>query len=203
MLLVPCYCHSKLSNNVPYKLSWILTLRKVISIRILSMRIISAIMNFYWSRVIALQKQSNERSYKFSGILTLTEVISILILRKRLISTIMNLYWSHTIALQKLYNNERSYKFSWILTLTEVISIRNLRFFDRQRKWRPHPRSQGFLPSHTDWAVKPALSEGKSALWSRMMASTDNSLTERHIKKLFATTTDDRWNSVPILTVVS
>ena len=32
-----------------------------------------------------------------------------------------------------------------------------------------HPRSQGFLSSHTDWAV-PAQSEGKSALGSRMGA---------------------------------
>ena len=93
-------------------------------------------MNFYWSHDIALQKLSNERcSYKFSWILTLTEVISIRILRMRIISAIMNFYWSHAIPLQKL-SNERSYKFSWILTLTEV-SIRNLRFFDRQRKWRP------------------------------------------------------------------
>ena len=30
-----------------------------------------------------------------------------------------------------------------------------------------HPRSQGFLPSHTDW-TPPALSEGKSGLGSRM-----------------------------------
>ena len=39
------------------------------------MRLISAIMNFYWSHAIALQKLSNERSYKFSRILILTEVI--------------------------------------------------------------------------------------------------------------------------------
>ena len=45
------------------------------------MRVISAIMNFYWSHSIALQKLSNERSYKFSWILTLTEVISIRNLR--------------------------------------------------------------------------------------------------------------------------
>ena len=45
------------------------------------MRMISAIMNFYWSHAIALQKLSNERSYKFSLISTLTEVISIIILR--------------------------------------------------------------------------------------------------------------------------
>ena len=48
------------------------------------MRLISAIMNFYWSHAIALQKLSYERSYKFSCILTLTEVISIRILRTRL-----------------------------------------------------------------------------------------------------------------------
>ena len=75
------------------------------------MRIISAIMNFYWSHAIPLQKLSNERSYKFSRILTLTEVINIRILRMRLISAIMNFYWSHTIALKKL-SNECSYKFS-------------------------------------------------------------------------------------------
>ena len=39
---------------------------EVISIRILRMRLISAIMNFYWSHTIPLQKLSNERSYKFS-----------------------------------------------------------------------------------------------------------------------------------------
>ena len=88
------------------------------------MRLIPAIMNFYWSHVIPFQKLSNERSsYKFSWILTLTEVISIRILRMRIIYAIMNLYWSHAIPFQKL-SNERSYKFSWILTLTEVISIR-------------------------------------------------------------------------------
>ena len=90
------------------------------------MRLISAIMNLYWSHTIALQKLSNERSYKFSWILTLTEVISIRILRMRIFSTIKNFYWSHAIALQKL-SNERSYKFSRIWTLTEVISIRILR----------------------------------------------------------------------------
>ena len=90
------------------------------------MRIISAIMNFYWSHTIPLEKLSNERAYKFSWILTLTEVISIIrMLRMRVISAIMNFYWSHAIPLQKL-SNERSYKFSWILTLTEVISIRSL-----------------------------------------------------------------------------
>ena len=59
--------------KVPYKVNWILTLTEVISIRILRMRIIFAIMNFYWSHAIL----SNERSYKFSLILALTEVISI------------------------------------------------------------------------------------------------------------------------------
>ena len=61
----------------------------------LRLRMISAIMNFYWSHAIALHKLSNERSYKFSWILTLTEVISIRILRMRIISAIMNIYWSH------------------------------------------------------------------------------------------------------------
>ena len=90
--------------------------RPVISIRILRMRIISAIMKFYWSHDIALQKLSKECSYKFSRILTLTEVISIRILRMRIISAIMNFYWSHAISLQKL-SNERSYKFNVILTV--------------------------------------------------------------------------------------
>ena len=67
----------KLSNERSYKFSWILTLIEVISILILRMRLIYAIMNFYWSHAIALQKLSNERSYKFSLILTQTEVISI------------------------------------------------------------------------------------------------------------------------------
>ena len=75
------------------------------------MRLISTIINFYWSYSIALQKLSNERSYKYSWILTLTEVISNRIFRMRLISAIMNFYWSHSIALKKL-SNERSYKFS-------------------------------------------------------------------------------------------
>ena len=61
------------------------------------MRIISAIMNFYRSHDIALQKLSNERSYKFSWILTLTEVISIWILRMRIISAIMNIYRPHVL----------------------------------------------------------------------------------------------------------
>ena len=111
--------------NVPYKVSWILTLREVISIRMLPMRIISAIMKFYWSHAIGLQKLSNEHSYKFSWILTLIEVIRIRILHMRIISTFKNYYLSHAIALQKL-SHERS-KFSWISTLTEVISIRILR----------------------------------------------------------------------------
>ena len=76
--------------NVPSKVSWILTLREVINIRILRMRTISAIMNFYWSHTIPLQKLSNERSYKFSWIFALTEVISIRILRMRIISAIIH-----------------------------------------------------------------------------------------------------------------
>ena len=90
------------------------------------MRLISAVVNFYGSHAIALQKLSNERSYKFSWILTLTEVTSIWVLCMHLISAIMNFYESHGIALEKL-SNERSYKFSWILTLTEAISIIILR----------------------------------------------------------------------------
>ena len=90
------------------------------------MRIISAIMNFYWIHAIALQKLFNERCYKFNWILSLTEFISIRILRMRIISAIMNFYWFHAIALPKLFN-ERCYKFNWILSLTEVISIRILR----------------------------------------------------------------------------
>ena len=65
----------ELSNERSYKFSWIWTLTEVISIRIFRMRIISAIMNFYWPHTIPLEKLSNERSYKFSWILTLTEVI--------------------------------------------------------------------------------------------------------------------------------
>ena len=102
-----------LSNERFYKFSWILTLREVISIRILRMRLISTIMNF--------QKLSNERSYKFSWILTLREVISIRILRMCLMSAIMNFYWSHTIPASKIvqwtflwvqlnFNSNRSYK---------------------------------------------------------------------------------------------
>ena len=83
--------------NVPYKVSWILT--QVICIRILSMRLISTIMNFYWSHVIDLQKLSNERSYKFIWILTLTEVVIIRILRMRIIYAIMNFYWTRAIPL--------------------------------------------------------------------------------------------------------
>ena len=76
-----CWSHAialqKLSNELSYKFSWILTVTEVISIRILRMRLIYAIMNFYWSHAIALQKLSNERSYKFSWILFQTEVINI------------------------------------------------------------------------------------------------------------------------------
>ena len=39
--------HQKLSNESSYKFSRILTLTEVISIRILRMRLISTIMNFY------------------------------------------------------------------------------------------------------------------------------------------------------------
>ena len=63
------------------------------------MRVISAIMNFYWSHAIAFQKLSNERAYTFSRILTLTEVIRIRILRMRLIFAIMNFVWCYLIAL--------------------------------------------------------------------------------------------------------
>ena len=70
-----------------------------------------AIMNWYWSHAIVLQKLSNERSYKFSWILPQTEVISIRILRMRIISAIINFYWSHAISLQTL-SNERSFSFS-------------------------------------------------------------------------------------------
>ena len=57
----------KLFNEHSYKFSIILTLTEVINIRILRMRIISGIKNFYWSHaIISLQKLSNERSYKFS-----------------------------------------------------------------------------------------------------------------------------------------
>ena len=55
----------------------------------------------------------------------------------RLISAIMNFYWSHAITARQKLSNERSYNFSVILTLTEVMSIGNLRFFYRQREWRP------------------------------------------------------------------
>ena len=43
----------------------------------LRIRIISAIINFYWSHAVSLQKLSKERSYKFSWILSQIEVISI------------------------------------------------------------------------------------------------------------------------------
>ena len=85
-------CASAISNVMflfSYKFSRILNLTESISIRILRMRIIYAIMNFYWSHAISLQKLSNERSYKFSWILTLTEVISIRILRMRINSDII------------------------------------------------------------------------------------------------------------------
>ena len=52
--------------NVLISLAEFKLLTEVISITILRMRIISAIMNFYWSHAITLQKLSNERSYKFS-----------------------------------------------------------------------------------------------------------------------------------------
>ena len=77
------------------------------------MRIISAIVNFYWSHAVAPHKLPKECSYKFSWISTLTEVIRIRILRMRIISAILIFYWSHAVALHKL-SNERSYKFSWI-----------------------------------------------------------------------------------------
>ena len=75
------------------------------------MRLIFALMNFYWSHVIPLYKLFNECSHKFSLILTLTEVINIRSLRMRIISAIVNFYLSHAIPLQQL-SNERSYKFS-------------------------------------------------------------------------------------------
>ena len=56
----------KLANERSYKFSRILTLTEVIRISILRMRIISAIVNFYWSHAIHLQKLYNGRSYKFS-----------------------------------------------------------------------------------------------------------------------------------------
>ena len=69
------------------------------------MRIISAIMNSYWSHAIALQKLSYERSFKFSWILTLTEDISIRILCMRINSAILKFYWSHIIALKNCQMN--------------------------------------------------------------------------------------------------
>ena len=89
------------------------------------MHLISAIMNFYESDAIALEKLSNERSYKFSWILTLTEAISIVILHMRIIYTIMNFYWSMLLHFKNCPIS--SYKFSIILTLTEVRTIRILR----------------------------------------------------------------------------
>ena len=89
------------------------------------MHLISAIMNFYESDAIALEKLSNERSYKFSWILTLTEAISIVILRMRIIYTIMNFYWSMLLHFKNCPIS--SYKFGLILTLTEVRTIRILR----------------------------------------------------------------------------
>ena len=52
----------KLSNEQSYKFSCILTITEVICIKILGMRLITFIMNFYWSHTIALQTFSNERS---------------------------------------------------------------------------------------------------------------------------------------------
>ena len=94
-----------------------------VAIWVLCMHLISAIMNFYESHAIALEKLSNERSYKFSWILTLTEAISIIILR--IIYTIMNFYWSMLLPFKNCPIS--SYKFSLILTLTEVRTIRILR----------------------------------------------------------------------------
>ena len=98
-----------------------LTLTEVISIWILCMGLISAVMNFYGSHAIALQKLSNQCSYKFSWILTLTEAISIIILRMLIIYTMMNFYWSMLLPFKNCPIS--SYKFSWILTLREVIII--------------------------------------------------------------------------------
>ena len=72
----------KLSNERSLKVSIILTLREVISIRTLRMRIISAIVNFYWSHAIDLFNNCPFNVLiSFSWILTLTEVISIRNLR--------------------------------------------------------------------------------------------------------------------------
>ena len=109
-----------MSQERSYKVSWILTQTKVISIRSLRMRMCHYEFILVPSYCPS-QKLSNEHSYKFSWILTLTEVIRIRIFRMRIISAIMNFYWSHAIALQKL-SNEHSYKFSWILTLLRRIS---------------------------------------------------------------------------------
>ena len=89
------------------------------------MHLISAIMNFYESDAIALEKLSNDHSYKFSWILTLTEAISIVILRMCIIYTIMNFYLSMLLHFKNCPIS--SYKFSLILTLTEVRTIRILR----------------------------------------------------------------------------
>ena len=58
LMLVICYALQKLCNERSYKFRWILTLTAVIRIRILLMRIISTILNFYWSHAIPLQKLS-------------------------------------------------------------------------------------------------------------------------------------------------
>ena len=111
----------KLSNERSYKFSWILTLAEVISIRILCMRLISAIMNFYWSHYIALEKLSNERSYKFSRILTLTEVISIRNLRFFSLASNNGVHWTQRTTRQlfeicrKIYHRMKRYlhKITW------------------------------------------------------------------------------------------
>ena len=117
-------------KNCPTKFlrtfSWtVLTLSEVRTIRILRVSLIFAVMNFYGSHVIALQKPSNERSYQFRWILALTEAISIIILSMLIIYTIMNFYWSMLLPFKNCPIS--SYKFSWILTLTEVRTIRILR----------------------------------------------------------------------------
>ena len=108
----------------PYKFSWILTLAEVRNIRILRMRLISAIMNFYGSHVIALQKLPNECSYKFSWILTLSRSYKHYnfahALNFRYFELLLVVWYCPS---KTTLSNERSYNFSWILTLTEVISI--------------------------------------------------------------------------------
>ena len=52
------------------------------------MRVISAIMNFYWSHAITFQKLSNEHSYKFNLILTVN-----LLLKNKTTEDELNLYW--------------------------------------------------------------------------------------------------------------